>query len=70
MFKECSLGQALQDNSLNLPAEENLPSTDVKVPHVIVADEAFALHKNLMKPFPRFAIVYDNGDFLPPFSPL
>ncbi|KAG8250807.1 hypothetical protein J6590_094068 [Homalodisca vitripennis] len=35
-----------------LPEEEALPGRLFAVPYVIVADDAFALHKHITKPFP------------------
>lgn len=53
VFKETVFWKKLLNNNLNLPqpaplreAEEN-----VNFPYVFVADEAFALHKNLLRPF-------------------
>ncbi|KAJ4945649.1 hypothetical protein JOQ06_023330 [Pogonophryne albipinna] len=49
-----AFGQALKSGSLQLPAGLPLPAGDHlgPLPHVFVADEAFPLRKNLMRPFP------------------
>ena len=38
---------------LNVPNADILPGTKAKYPYVLVADEAFQLHQNLMKPYRR-----------------
>ena len=53
IFNTCSLSDALQCNSVNIPAATRLPQSDIVVPYVIVADDAFALKTNLMKPYAR-----------------
>ncbi|XP_013855025.1 putative nuclease HARBI1 [Austrofundulus limnaeus] len=47
-------GKALRDGTLNLPPDQHLPGAEDRgpQPHVIVADEAFPLRRNLMRPFP------------------
>lgn len=45
-FKKC-----LDSNVLNIPEANYLPGTNVKVPYVIVADDAFLLTPRIMKPF-------------------
>lgn len=53
IFRESVLFQKLRDGSLNLPSKSPLPGSDLCVPYVFVADDAFALQENVMKPFPE-----------------
>lgn len=53
VFKQCPFGKKLYSGQLNIPEPVYLPNTqDVVQPYVFVADEAFALHKNLLRPYP------------------
>ena len=45
-FKEC-----LEENIMHLPSPRPLPGRSVDVPFVFVADDAFPLSMNIMKPF-------------------
>ncbi|XP_050676761.1 uncharacterized protein LOC126973478 [Leptidea sinapis] len=47
-----NLGRKLSRNQLNIPDKKGLPGTNMELPMVIVADEAFPLTKNIMRPFP------------------
>ncbi|KAK7175588.1 hypothetical protein R3I93_002497 [Phoxinus phoxinus] len=49
-----TFGQALRDGTLGLPQDALLPGAEHlgPQPHVFVADEAFPLRRNLMRPFP------------------
>lgn len=47
-----TFGQKLQNQTLHIPPNKCLPGTDVSLPHVFVADEAFPLSKNIMRPYP------------------
>lgn len=53
VWARCDLRDSLESNSLNLPEPKNLPGTNDKIPFHIVADAAFPLGMNLMKPFPK-----------------
>ncbi|XP_048020927.1 protein ANTAGONIST OF LIKE HETEROCHROMATIN PROTEIN 1-like [Megalobrama amblycephala] len=49
-----AFGQALRAGTLHLPPDQPLPGAEERgpQPHVFVADEAFPLRRNLMRPFP------------------
>ncbi|XP_031329240.1 protein ALP1-like [Photinus pyralis] len=63
VFQNSSLSRALQDNSLSLPAPEVLPGMTEALPYVIVADDAFPLSKNLLKPYPDRGLGNDSRIF-------
>lgn len=50
-FYRCSLQNALEENSVNMPPAKELPFESTPVPYVIVADGAFPMRPYLMKPF-------------------
>lgn len=50
VFSRSSIGKALENGSLLLPPAKPVGSTIL--PHVFVADDAFPLKTNIMKPFP------------------
>lgn len=52
-FKASSLGVLLDANKLDLPCSTNLPNSTVIAPHVFIADEAYPLTENIMRPFPK-----------------
>ncbi|XP_016662197.1 uncharacterized protein LOC107884489 [Acyrthosiphon pisum] len=58
VFKECPFGKRLYSEQLGLPAPVCLPNTSDNnpQPYVVIGDEAFGLHKNLLRPFPGRAI--------------
>lgn len=45
--------ESYQQGTLCLPEASSLPNTTDNFPYVFIADEAFALGKNLMKPYPQ-----------------
>ncbi|XP_063393367.1 uncharacterized protein LOC134678652 [Cydia fagiglandana] len=47
------LGRAIEMNTFNIPTDTPLPGTEIIMPHVFVADEAFPLKRNLLRPYPR-----------------
>jgi len=54
VFKSSTFGKKLYSGSLHFPPDQCLPGDDngVPQPFILVADEAFALNKNLLRPFP------------------
>ena len=60
IYLKSKIGQNILNNAFNIPAPKVLPGSNAVVPHVLVGDEAFALHKNLMKPFPRQQSLHDS----------
>lgn len=52
IFKRSSLWQSIESNTQPLPEEKCLPGTESpKVPYFFVGDEAFGLHRHLLRPF-------------------
>ncbi|XP_029340906.1 uncharacterized protein LOC103308147 [Acyrthosiphon pisum] len=51
VFKYTSFSKKLEKNELGLPECEALPGRMMKLPCVLVADDAFALSENIMKPY-------------------
>ena len=56
VFRSLVFGNKLLNGKLDIPPPKPLPNfpTGGIVPHVIVADEAFPLTHNIMRPYPRF----------------
>ncbi|XP_060809351.1 uncharacterized protein LOC106139025 isoform X3 [Amyelois transitella] len=44
-------GKKLTSNALDIPPKKRLPRTDLELPYVFIADEAFPLTTNIMRPF-------------------
>lgn len=52
IFRNTTLWNALNSDSIKLPNEKILPgSTLPPVPYIFVADEAFGLHQHIMRPY-------------------
>lgn len=51
VFNRTSFFRSLNDDKLHLPAPHPLPGRNEPVPYFLVADDAFALNNNLMKPY-------------------
>lgn len=61
VFQACTLDQSLQARTANVPPPKCLPGdTTTPLPHTIVADEAFPLRDNLMKPYPHRSLDLDK----------
>ncbi len=52
VFANSVLSEALELNTWQFPSTAFLPGGQSMVPYVVVADEAFPLRNNLLKPFP------------------
>lgn len=52
VFDSTQFKQCLDDNTMKLPVPQALPGQQVPAPYVFVADDAFPLKENIMKPFP------------------
>jgi len=52
IFRESPLATQLYSGTLNLPVPSPLPGFNINMPFVIVADDAFPLKTNIMKPYP------------------
>lgn len=63
VFSGCTLSKKIQNNSIGFPEPRYLPNGTMKVPYVIVADDAFPLSKNIMKPYPHRGLSYDQRVF-------
>ena len=53
VFANSAIGDALQQNLLNIPLPESISGTTAMFPYVLIGDEAFPLKDYLMKPYPR-----------------
>ena len=53
VYAESSLKKALENKSLSLPTPANVEGISSKISYHIVADDAFPLTENIMKPFPH-----------------
>lgn len=51
VFNRSTFGQALDRNILRLPAPKPLLGRETPTPYVLLADDAFAIRPNIMKPY-------------------
>lgn len=51
VFKNSKLHEMIERKNMNLPANNALPGREHPIPYVILADEAFPLRENIMKPY-------------------
>lgn len=63
VFRDCSFGCALEQGHLNIPPPVNLPNSERPCPFMFVADEAFPLQQNIMKPYPRRNLTREESIF-------
>jgi len=61
VFKNFPIGKKLYLNQLNIPVPVCLPNVnDNPQPFVFIGDEAFALHYNLLRPYPGRGLTLIN----------
>ena len=55
VFSKSEFGQLFLSHQLDIPGPKAIPNAPQfgNLPHVIVADEAFPLKPNIMRPYPR-----------------
>ncbi|KAL1279366.1 hypothetical protein QQF64_026039 [Cirrhinus molitorella] len=63
VFGGCSLQNALENRTVNIPAPAPLPGSDQLAPYCIVTDEAFPLKEYLMKPYLNRRLSVEQGIF-------
>ncbi|XP_023664998.2 uncharacterized protein [Paramormyrops kingsleyae] len=52
VFTHSDLCKAMDQSLLNFPLPEPLPNSDIMMPYMFVADDAYPLRNDLMKPYP------------------
>ncbi|KAK3724687.1 hypothetical protein RRG08_041168 [Elysia crispata] len=62
-FSRSAFGKRLLENKLHLPNETVIPGTNITTPYVFVADDAFPLRNNIMKPFPHRQLTREKEIF-------
>ena len=55
VFRKSVFGQRFLDNDMDIPPPKTIPNAEhlESLPYVIVADEAFPLKSNIMRPYPK-----------------
>ena len=54
VFSNSNLGYAIVNDLLDFPEPENVNDSDFRLPFVFVADDAFPMRTNLVKPYSAF----------------
>nr|CAI5845003.1 unnamed protein product [Callosobruchus analis] len=52
-FSDSNIYQRLEAKTLNIPGNENIPSTNIPAPYVLLGDDAYPLKTYLLKPYSR-----------------
>lgn len=61
IFGKSKMGQQIYSGNFNFPSDEKLPGSDNSTPFVIVGDEAFRIHRHIMKPYSRSTARQDRA---------
>ncbi|XP_039951489.1 putative nuclease HARBI1, partial [Bactrocera tryoni] len=60
IFRDSLFLMSLKNNELKIPSKECPPGCDTALPYVFVADDAFPLTENIMKPFSHTSMIKDE----------
>ncbi|XP_049304029.1 putative nuclease HARBI1 [Bactrocera dorsalis] len=60
IFSDSLFFMSLKNNELKIPSKECPPGCDTALPYVFVADDAFPLTENVMKPFSPSSMIKDE----------
>lgn len=63
VFNRSNFGKALAQNKLDIPKPDAIPETNIIIPYMFVADDAFPLIDNIMKPFSFRQLTHDKEVF-------
>jgi len=61
IFLKSTMGQQILNDVFKFPEDSALPGTDIIVPHVVLGDQAFRLHKHILRPFSQKSARGDNS---------
>ena len=53
VWNNCGFSNAIEIIELSLPSPRSLPRGVQNIPFVLIGDDAFALKRNMMKPYPQ-----------------
>ena len=56
IFSHSELSEKLEIGALGTKRVAALPGTNIKVPHVILGDEAYPLKSYILRPFPKLSL--------------
>ena len=62
IFQASNFGSRFLNGDIEFPEPRPLPNTNIAAPFVFVADEAFSLNENMMRPFPGRDLTVNDGD--------
>lgn len=60
IFHRSTFGKSIYVGTFQFPTPKNIPETNILSNHVIVGDEAFTLHPNVMRSYPRKQALTDR----------
>lgn len=62
VWSESNLGRCVTEGTLDIPLPCELPDTNIRINHVLLADEAFPLNMNMMKPYSQKFLASAGAD--------